>query len=230
MFRQRQQRLVAEENAHCFQILLKALPPALEEECGGDDSDRSSTVALEDVSVDNNSTSNNKTKGNRKKDPTNKLTSGKERKHSGRGHNGISSPPTKRDPSPSCKSLDTSSSKSPGFSAPPTSSGSGISNNNRTSQRTSEEPCTGNTPLSGACNGDVVRPPSANKGGQPPSGKKQAMVKAVPRTDLQQQSEAREKVHEDICALYTIDLSDIILSYNYNIKLCTLFYTIIVVV
>jgi hypothetical protein len=39
-------------------------------------------------------------------------------------------------------------------------------------------------------------PPSTGKVNLPVSQKKHALVKAVPRTDLQQQAEAREKVSQ----------------------------------
>ena len=182
VLRHRQQRYVAEENSHCFQILLKALPNSEEE--GEDESDRSSVVALDDLSVDLT-----KGKGNtKKKDNVIKGTvPNRDRGHrsSGRGNNG--SAPTKRDPSPSLKSVETK--------VPCVSNGSVTGNsynNNRLSQRNHED-STSNYNSVDMCNGEVVCPSSA-KHGQPPSGKKQALVKAVPRTDLQQQTEAREKV------------------------------------
>lgn len=221
VLRQRQQRVVAEENSHCFQILLKALPIA-DDECE-EESDRSSTVAMEDLASE---ITKNGSKGNtsRKRDNQVKVSSGKEKnhKHSGRSNIGSNSALTKRDPSPSCKTVDSknsaitssnnSSSSSNGPAAGSNFSGIKItprihedtlthslnSTHSISSSNSSSSSNSGGS-SSGMCNGDLVRPSSSTKQqqGQPPSGKKQALVKAVPRTDLQQQTEAREKVRSN---------------------------------
>ncbi len=182
VLRHRQQRQVAIENAQCFSILLKALP--IPDDDIEDESDRSSVVALEDVSVDLSKGKSNGKKNNGGVIKGSVASREKSSRNNGRGNNSTNPAPTKRDPSPAETKM----------SCVINSTATTISNNNNKSLHTKNDQDSIITYNSvDMCNGDVVRPSSA-KQGQPPSGKKQALVKAVPRTDLQQQSEAREKV------------------------------------
>ena len=181
ILRQRQQKLVAEENANCFKILLKALPVPEED---GEESDHSSNTTTDEILSNDMIRGKGSSKGN-KRDGSVKgaVTNGnkeKNGKQSGRSV-GTGSVSSKRDPSPSFKLIDSKNS----------------SLTNSSSNKTTEKLTRGTEviilPVGQMSNGDLMRPSSAGKS-QPPSGKKQALVKAVPRTDLQQQMEAREKV------------------------------------
>ena len=184
VLRQRQQRTVAEENLHCFQILMKALPTQEDEE---DESDRSSNATLEDLASEALKSRLSKKKEGLSKGVILSSIGSRERnhKHSGRSNIGSGSAPSKQDPSPSCKSMDTKIVNG--------SPGSSTSDSSRNIHKATEDTPPHSTSIGSINNGDVVHPSSASKG-QPPSGKKLALVKAVPRTDLQQQTEAREKV------------------------------------
>ena len=184
ILRQRQQKLVAEENANCFKILLKALPVPEED---GEESDHSSNTTTDEILSNDMIRGKGSSKGS-KRDGSVKgaVTNGnkeKNGKQSGRSV-GTGSVSSKRDPSPSFKLIDSKNN----------------SLNNSPSNKHTEKLTRGTEvmlhsilPVGQMSNGDLMRPSSAGKS-QPPSGKKQALVKAVPRTDLQQQMEAREKV------------------------------------
>lgn len=211
VLRQRQQRLVAEENSQCFGILLKALPSSAEEECE-DESDRSSIVALDDLT--NELPKNSKEKNSKKKDSVSSKTSNKDKNHKN-SRNSTSSAPTKRDPSPSLKSLEPKTPtgtlpSSLGFGMTSSSTTTSISNGSIASatHKLPHKALDSNngtlqshhtTGIDNLSNGGVVRPSSAKHSvtGQAPLVKKQALVKAVPRTDLQQQTKAMEPDSRD---------------------------------
>ena len=163
---------------------MKALPTQEDEE---DESDRSSNATLEDLASEALKSRLSKKKEGLSKGVILSSIGSRERnhKHSGRSNIGSGSAPSKQDPSPSCKSMDTKIVNG--------SPGSSTSDSSRNIHKATEDTPPHSTSIGSINNGDVVHPSSASKG-QPPSGKKLALVKAVPRTDLQQQTEAREKV------------------------------------
>lgn len=177
VIRQRQQRYVSEENMKCFDILCKALP--FDEEEGSEDGSKLS---------DEGSGHQEKIKNHIKSVVTKKETikgfslNNKTQtiKSNGNKTTSLVGGASKRDSSPSSKSSD-----------------SKISSSGSSSPLLPWKQEVAVIPLeildtTVSINGDIPRPSSANKLNAPQ--KKQALVKAVPRTDLQQQIEAREKV------------------------------------
>ena len=184
VIRQRQQRQVSEENSRCFDILNKALP--INEDDEG--AEEKLSLLSDEGSGQNDIRSKGPVKTMNKKEAFNKGCglNGKDKSQNNKSTTAKATPSvvgvvSKRDPSPSSKSQE--SKNSSGTNSPSLSS-------------SSESLVPNGTVTHPILNGDVVRPPSAGKMHPlPVVGKKQqALVKAVPRTDLQQQMEAREKV------------------------------------
>lgn len=189
VIRQRQQRHVSEENSRCFDILLKALPleeddivedggggggkvpppPLSEESPGLQDSRNKNQVKVVTKSTTGNKGCGLNGKTQSAKSNVNKTVS---------SYVGVV---TKRDTSPTTKLQDTK--------------GSNIGTSSlqwKQSYSTEVTLVPNGAPVG---NGEITRPSSASKIHTPVVGlRKQALVKAVPRTDLQQQMEAREKV------------------------------------
>lgn len=201
VIRQRQQRSVSEENSKCFEILCKALPV---EEDDGSEEGNGGKVGGATTSEDSPNQSDAKGKSHVK--VVAKATSGSKgyglngKTQNAKGsttlnnNNGISKTisgtfggvVTKRDSSPSTKNQETKAPSSPGI----------IGGVAPSPWKLSEVELIPNGGPVG--NGELPRPPSAGKQLHPPTFglKKQALVKAVPRTDLQQQMDAREKVSD----------------------------------
>ena len=185
VIRQRQQRQVSEENSRCFDILNKALPISEDDE----GAEEKLSLLSDEGSGQNDIRSKGSVKTMNKKEALNKgcgLNS-KDKSQNNKSTTAKTAASlmgvvSKRDPSPSSKSQE--SKNSSGTSSPSLSS-------------SSESLVPNGTVSHPILNGDVVRPPSAGKIHPPPvvGKKQQALVKAVPRTDLQQQMEAREKVN-----------------------------------
>ena len=196
VIRQRQQRQVSEENSRCFDILNKALPINEDDE-GAEE--KLSLLSDEGSGHHNDIRSKGPVKTMNKKEALNKGCglNGKDKSQNNKSTTAKTAPSvvgvvSKRDPSPSSKSQE--SKNSSGTNSPSLSS-------------SSESLVPNGTVTHPIVNGDVVRPPSAGKMHAPPvvGKKQQALVKAVPRTDLQQQMEAREKVNITMFCLFVYE-------------------------
>ena len=198
VIRQRQQRYVSEENMKCFDILCKALP--FEDDEGSEDGSKLSL--LSDEGSGQHEKIKNHVKPVAKKDggvANSNGTSGKGLslnnktqtvKSNGNKTTSPVSGASKRDSSPSSKSLDLKMSSN--------------STSTLLSWKQDVTPISNETIESNhvaSVNGDITKSSTSTK--LPPIiHKKQALVKAVPRVDLQQQIEAREKVCYNMLASY----------------------------
>ncbi|XP_011405939.2 PREDICTED: macoilin-1-like [Amphimedon queenslandica] len=198
VIRQRQQRSVSEENSRCFEILCKALPVYED-----DVSEEGSTGRVGGATPTSEDSPHTDAKGKSHVKLVSKATAGSNKNYSVNGksqnskgsavnNNSISNKTvsvggvvSKRDSSPTTKQ----------DAKPPISPVGGVAPSLWKQGYVSEVGPLPNGGLIG--NGDVIPRPSSGASKQLSQStfglKKQALVKAVPRTDLQQQMDAREK-------------------------------------